>query len=115
MPKPEKTIAGFLLVWENNPELFLAAGVEKDLDSLNTAITSSRDAANEDIAKQIQDWCKKHSNVRDVVRVALKKFDPSKNFPTRPEEDRTLDNRYPEISQVLRDKSQEKEVKSGET
>ena len=103
MMTPEKTIESFLLVWENQPELFLAAGV--DLDSLNQEITSSSDATNEAVAKKIQEWCKKHPSIRDVVRVAPKKFKPKNNTPTPQEEDRTLENRYPEISKVLRHKS----------
>ena len=103
MMKPEEIIAAFLQVWENDPELFLAADVEKDLDSLNAAIISPPDAANEDIAKQIQNWCKKHPNVRDVVRVATRKLKPENNASTS-EEGKILDNRYPEISKVLRER-----------
>ena len=115
--KPEETIAGFLQVWGNNPELFLAEDVEKDLDNLNKVIISSSNATNEDIAKEIREWCKKHPNVRDAVRLASRKPRPKDHTPA-PEDSKILDNRSPEIPQVLRDKLQgneEKEVKSGET
>ena len=100
--KPEEIIASFLQVWENQPDLFLASDVEKDLDSLNQNITSLSDTTNAElVAKQIQQWCKKHPRIRDLVCIAAKKPKPRKADDSSVE--KTLDNRYEELSQVLRE------------
>ncbi|MDY6803140.1 MAG: hypothetical protein SXA11_04950 [Cyanobacteriota bacterium] len=105
MMTPEEIIAAFLQVWEIYPEWFLAADVEKDLDSLNREITSSPDAPNESMAEEIREWCKEHSNIRDAVLIASRKLRPENNVPTRENENsKILDNRYPQISKTLRDR-----------
>ncbi len=103
MMTPEQTIAAFLEVWENNPELFLAEDVKKDLDGLNQALTSSPDAPNADIAKQIQDWCKTHHAIRDAVRSYTRKVKPENNISPQ-NNSKSLHNQYPQVSQTLRDR-----------
>lgn len=107
MMKPEKIIAAFLQVWDKNPELFLSADVEADLDSLNQKITSSPDAPNSEIAKQIQEWCKNHPNIRDAVLAASRKPIPKSSQSAQ--SGNVLDNRFPTLSQILRERGQDAE------
>lgn len=102
MMTPEQIIAAFLEVWENYPDLFLAPDIEADLESLNQSITSAIDRSNEDIAKLIQNWCKNHPIIRDVVRDASRKPKPRKSKDITLEN--LLENRYPEIPKILRQK-----------
>ncbi len=51
------------------------------------------------VAKQIQEWCKKHPSIRDLVCTAHKKPKPKKSDDKSTEN--TLHNRFTELSQVL--------------
>jgi hypothetical protein len=98
--KPEEIITNFWQVWQNKPDLLLAPEVEKDLGSLSQKITSLSDTTNADlVAKQIQEWCKKHPSIRDLVCISHKKPKPKKSDDKSVE--KTLHNRFPELSQVL--------------
>ncbi|VXD19967.1 conserved hypothetical protein [Planktothrix serta PCC 8927] len=107
MMTPEQTIAAFLEVWKNHPDFFLVSDIEADLDNLNQSISS--DQSNEDIAKLIQNWCKNHPIIRDAVLAASRKPKPRKSEDTSL--GNVLDNRYPELSKVLREKIEKSEQK----
>ncbi len=106
MMTPEQTIAAFLEVWEIHPDLFLVSDIEADLDNLNQSISS--DQSNEDIAKLIQNWCKNHPIIRDAVLDASRKPKPTKSDTSL---GNVLDNRYPELSKVLRQTNEKSEQK----
>lgn len=107
MMTPKEIIAAFLEVWENHPNLFLSSDVEPDLDILNQSLSSSPDTTSADIAKEIQEWCKKHPTIRDSVRLSTKKPKPKRSEDTSLKN--ILRNQYPEISKILRQKIEQLE------
>ena len=106
----EETIAAFLQVWDNNSELLQSSATEADLDNLNQTIISSP-GANEEIAKEIREWCKKYPDIRDAVRTANRKPKP-KSSQSAPAVN-ALDNRYPELSKILRSRIQNDQQSDG--
>ncbi len=99
----EEIIASFWQVWQDKPNLFLVADVEKDLADLSQEITSLSNPSNnvELVAQKIQAWCKKHPSIRDLVRVSTRKPKPKKADDKSVA--KTLDNRFTELSKVLQE------------
>lgn len=118
---PEEIIAAFLVVWQTNPDkVFETSGAINSLDKLNDIVKACQTDSNEALANKLGAWCEDYPELTGVVvATGERKFDPENNIPPRQEEDRTIDNRYPEISQVLRKrlpaKDNKEDVKSAET
>ena len=103
---PEETIAAFLEVWQTNPKnIFKTSGAINGLEKLNDIVQTHKADSNEVLAEKLGEWCAEYPELTGVVlATGERKFKPKNNTPTQQEEDRTLDNRYPEISQILRDR-----------
>ncbi len=119
---PEEIIAAFLNVWQTNPKnIFETSGAIDSLDKLNEIVQAHKDDSNEVFAEKLGEWCAEYPKLTDAVVATgkCKKFDPEKSTPTQQEENRTLDNRHPQISEVLRGKlpqeSEKVKPNSGET
>lgn len=114
---PEEIIAAFLEVWETNPDnIFKTSGAVNGLDKLKETVKASQAESNEAFVEKLGAWCQDYpeltevvvavgeGKLKDAVPVASRKFDPANNIPAKQEEDKTLDNRYPEISKTLRER-----------
>lgn len=102
---PEEIIAAFLNIWETNPNnVFEKSGAVKGLDRLKEVVTHSQSDSNEVFVDRLGQWCGDYPQLTTVVMAAKeRKFKPENNFSSQ-EVEQTLANRYPQISQALRDR-----------
>lgn len=102
--KPERLIAGFLQVWDNNPEVFETTGAIAGLESLRAAARELREESNRAIADRIEELCEDYPGLAEAIVAANRKPKP-KSVKSAPAVN-VLDNRYPELSETLRDRVQ---------
>lgn len=110
---PEEIIAAFLKVWETNPnDIFEKSGAINGLDRLNDIFVGSQSDSNEEFANKLGKWCEDYPELTQVVLAETeRKLKPENNISTQ-EDSKTLTNRYPKISQTLRDRQpQDNQVK----
>ncbi|MCT7954256.1 hypothetical protein [Laspinema palackyanum] len=100
--KPEKLIADFLNVWDNQPEVFEATGAMAGLESLNAEMGELEDLSNPAIATKIEELCEAYSGLAEAIIGASRKPKPKPSESAQSE--KVLDNRFPKLSQVLRER-----------
>ncbi|MGE5658159.1 MAG: hypothetical protein ACM37W_16270 [Actinomycetota bacterium] len=100
--EPAKLINGFLQVWDNNPEVFETTGAIAALDLMLKEIEKINQESLEDIASRIKDLCDDYEGLAEAIIVANRKPKPKKSKDITLEN--ILENRYPEIPKILRQK-----------
>lgn len=94
---PEQIIAAFLKVWETQPNLFQTA----DLDGLSKTIASQQKAPSSTMETALKKWLQQHPPIRDAVRSASRGLNAENNDRPLPD-DRTRENQYRQISEILK-------------
>ena len=108
MTEDEEFIAGFLEVFEKNPQIFVKQpGAVDSLKNLSNTISEMTDKSNEEVAHAIGEWCEKYpaitTEINEINSIILyKKLEPK---PIKKEgQEPMLSNRYPSLPENLRNR-----------
>lgn len=110
---PEKIITAFLVVWENQPELFSEI-LSDHLQALQNSLIELNTESNQTVADFLDEWLSDHETISHAVEKAMtgqKKLDDSANIPPTPDinnpnasDDQITINQYPTSSEILRNR-----------
>jgi len=103
----EEFIAGFLEVFEKNPQIFVEQpGAVDALKNLSNTISDMTDKSNEEVADAIGEWCEEYPDIRNEINeinsIISRKLEPK---PIKKEgQEPMLSNRYPSLPENLRNR-----------
>jgi|GEM_PF-1454917 len=95
MTDDEEFIAGFLEVFEKNPQKFVEQpGAVDALKNLSNTISDMTDKSNEEVADAIGEWCEEYPDITNEINsIISRKLEPK---PIKKEgQEPMLSNRYP--------------------
>ena len=104
----EEVIAGFLEVFEKNPQIFVEQpGAIDPLKNLSNTISDLTDKSNEEVADAIGEWCEEYPAITNEINeinsiILYKKLEPKPIKKERQEP--MLSNRYPSLPENLRNR-----------
>ena len=101
----EEVIAGFLEVFEKNPQIFVEqAGAVDALNNLSNTISDMTDKSNEEVADTMGKWCEEYSAITNEINsiILYKKLEP-KPIKKKGQEP-MLSNRYLSLPENLRNR-----------
>jgi hypothetical protein len=104
MTDDEEFIAGFLEVFENNPQIFVEQpGAVDALKNLSNTISDMTDKSNEEVADAIGEWCEEYPDITNEINsIISRKLEPK---PIKKEgQEPMLSNRYPSLPENLRNR-----------
>lgn len=107
MTDDEEFIAGFLEVFENNPQIFVdQPGAVDDLKNLSNTISDMTDRSNEEVAHAIRQWCEEYpaitNEINEINSIITRRLEPK---PIKKEgQEPMLSNRYPSLPENLRNR-----------
>jgi hypothetical protein len=104
----EEFIAGFLEVFEKNPQIFVEQpGAVDALKNLSNTISDMTDKSNEEVAHALGKWCEEYPAITNEINeinsiILYKKLEPK---PIKKEgQEPMLSNRYPSLPENLRNR-----------
>ena len=103
----EEVIAGFLEVFEKNPQIFVQQpGAVDPLKNLSNTISDMTDKSNEEVAHAIGKWCEEYPDIRNEINEinsnSSRKLEPK---PIKKEgQEPMLSNRYSSLPENLRNR-----------
>ena len=100
----EEFIAGFLEVFEKNPQIFVEQpGAVDALKNLSNTISDMTDKSNEEVAHAIGEWCEEYPDLTNEINsIISRKLEPK---PIKKEgQEPMLSNRYPSLPENLRNR-----------
>jgi len=104
----EELIAGFLKVFEKNPQIFVEQpGAVDALKNLSNTISDMTDKSNEEVAEAIGECCEEYPAITNEINeinsiILYKKLEPK---PINKEgQEPMLSNRYPSLPENLRNR-----------
>jgi hypothetical protein len=104
----EEVIAGFLEVFEKNPQIFVELpGAVDALKNLSNTISDMTDKCNEEVAHAMGEWCEEYPAITNEINqinsiILYKKLEPK---PIKKEgQEPMLSNRYPSWPENLRNR-----------
>ena len=103
----EEFIAGFLEVFEKNPQIFVEQpGAVDALKNLSNTISDMTDKSNEEVADAIGEWCEEYPDIRNEINeinsIISRKLEPK---PIKKEgQEPMLSNRYSSLPENLRNR-----------
>jgi len=104
MTEDEEFIAGFLEVFEKNPQKFVEQpGAVDALNNLSNTISDMTDKSNEEVADAIGEWCEEYPDITNEINsIISRKLEPK---PINKEgQEPMLSNRYPSLPANLRNR-----------
>ena len=104
MTDDEEFIAGFLEVFEKNPQKFVEQpGAVDALNNLSNTISDMTDKSNEEVADAIGKWCEEYPDITNEINsIITRKLDPK---PIKKEgQEPMLSNRYPSLPENLKNR-----------
>ena len=107
MTDDEEFIAGFLEVFEKNPQIFVEQpGAVDALKNLSNTISDMTDKSNEEVADAIGEWCEEYpaitNEINEINSNSSRKLEPK---PIKKEgQEPMLSNRYPSLPENLRNR-----------
>jgi hypothetical protein len=107
MTDDEEFIAGFLEVFEKNPQIFVEQpGAVDALKNLSNTISDMTDKSNEEVAHAIGKWCEEYpaitNEINEINSIISRKLEPK---PIKKEgQEPMLSNRYPSLPENLRNR-----------
>jgi len=107
MTDDEEFIAGFLEVFENNPQIFVEQpGAVDALKNLSNTISDMTDKSNEEVADAIGEWCEEYpaitNEINKINSTSSRRLEPK---PIKKEgQEPMLLNRYPSLPENLRNR-----------
>ena len=108
MTDDEEFIAGFLEVFEKNPQIFVEQpGAVDALKNLSNTISDMTDKSNEEVADAIGKWCEEYPVITNEINeinsiILYQKLEPK---PIKKEgQEPMLSNRYPSLPENLRNR-----------
>jgi hypothetical protein len=107
MTDDEEFIAGFLEVFEKNPQIFVEQpGAVDALKNLSNTISDMTDKSNEEVADAIGKWCEEYpaitNEINEINSTSSRRLEPK---PIKKEgQEPMLSNRYPSLPENLRNR-----------
>jgi len=112
---PEDIISAFLLVWENNSELFNNPEVSDSLGDLQKQLAELETASDEKIANCLEDWFSNYQAITNAVEdTSTRKLSGSDNDSPNTG-DTAYKNIYPKITEILRTRAPKIGKKEGKS
>src|SRR4028118_441700 len=103
----EEVIAGFLEVFEKNPQIFVEQpGAVEALKNLSNTISDMTDKSNEEVAHAMGEWCEKYPAITNEINeinsiILYQKLEPK---PIKTEGQHMLSRRYLSLPENLRNR-----------
>ena len=100
----EEVIAGFIEVFEKNPQIFVEQpGAVDALKNLSNTISDMTDKSNEEVADAIGEWCEEYPAITNEINsIISRKLEPK---PIQKEgQQPMLSNRYLSLPENLRNR-----------